>query len=76
MRLNDEDLARELKKVHDVLKKVDQHFHHKDQMNAALHMASEVRSTPLAAAVKVANATIYDIIAEAEGHNQARYSEE
>jgi len=45
------DLHRELSKIHDVLVLVDEHLAAKDKMNAALHMAREVRSTPLSVAV-------------------------
>jgi hypothetical protein len=45
------DLRRELSKIYDVLLLVDEHLAAKDKMNAALHMAREVRSTPLSVAV-------------------------
>lgn len=43
---------RDLQKVYDVVKSVETHLNAKDEMNAALHMSSTVRPTPLAAAVK------------------------
>lgn len=76
MRLSDENLARELQKVLDVVRKVDEHLSFKDEMNAALHMSEMVRPTPLASAVKNVGEVLYDLIAEAEGHNQPRYTNE
>lgn len=58
----DDNLKRELQKVYDVVCAVDNHLSSKDEMNAALHMASEVRHTPLTSAVKGAKASLLDLI--------------
>ena len=42
---------RELVKVYDVLRVAADHFEHESKMNAALHMAPNVRPAPLAVAV-------------------------
>lgn len=75
MKLSDENLARELQKILDVVMKVDEHLSFKDNMNAALHMSDTVRPTPLASAVNSAAQILYDLIAEAQGHDQPRYAE-
>lgn len=46
-----EDLARELEKVWDVARRANTYFHFHGNMNAALHMAADVRPAPLATAV-------------------------
>jgi hypothetical protein len=56
------DLHRELGKVYSVLEKVDTHLRAKDQMNAALHMSSEVRPTPLAASVRVTTTNLGELM--------------
>jgi hypothetical protein len=58
------DLKRELLKVFDTLKVVNDHFDHEAKMNAALHMAAEVRPAPLAAAVARALQTLDDTLAK------------
>lgn len=49
--MNNNDIVRELIKIEDVLFMVKHHLNMKDEMNAALHMASETRHTPLYSAV-------------------------
>lgn len=56
------DEAREVQKVLDILEVVQRHFRHEAQMNAALHMAAEVRPAPLAAAVDTAVITLDKLI--------------
>jgi hypothetical protein len=56
------DLHRELGKIYSVMEKVDAHLRAKDQMNADLHMSSEVRPTPLAASVRVATSDLGELM--------------
>jgi hypothetical protein len=62
--LEGKDLVRELTKIHDVLIMVDRHLSSKDEMNAALHMAASVRSTPLSVAVRGAMEDLAAILGE------------
>ena len=52
-----EDERRELQKVLDTLYAVAKHFFHEANMNAALHMAANVRPAPLHAATDTAIGT-------------------
>lgn len=45
------DFHRELGKIYSTLLLMQKHLDSKDQMNAALHMSGDVRSTPLASAI-------------------------
>lgn len=65
--MDDPDLHRELLKIRDVLVATDEHLAAKDAMNAALHMAREVRATPLAAAVRGARRDIERLLASVAG---------
>lgn len=58
------DLARELQKVLDSVKRANTYFHFHGNMNAALHMASDVRPTPLASAMLNAEADLDRLIGE------------
>jgi hypothetical protein len=48
------DLIREVEKIHDALIAADRHFMAEAQMNAALHLSTDVRPSPLAAKIAVA----------------------
>lgn len=61
-----QDMARELGKIEFVLARVDQHFQHEAQMNAALHMSEQVRPAPLASAVEGALADVRRLGKECE----------
>jgi hypothetical protein len=61
---NPTDLARELTKISDVVSVAVEHFDHEAKMNAALHMASEVRPAPLATALKGAHADLHRLVEE------------
>ena len=50
--LNTENLVRELTKICDTIMVVNKHFQAEAEMNAALHMAANIRPAPLAAAVQ------------------------
>jgi hypothetical protein len=52
------DEARQVQKSLDTLEVVERHFSHEAKMNAALHMAAEVRPAPLAVAVENAVVTL------------------
>ena len=60
------DEQRELQKVLDTLFVVEKHFYHEANMNAALHMSTEVRPAPLAAAVSVAVSTLERLLDRAD----------
>ena len=57
------NLVRELEKIRDAVRAADLHFRAKDEMNAALHLAATVRSTPLAAEIAVARDSLDRLIA-------------
>ena len=61
------DLQRELEKVGDALDWAVTHFKAEGEMNAALHMNSTVRPTPLAAAIESASADIERLVMELAG---------
>ena len=60
--MNNEDIIRELQKIDDTLTAVAIHLDAKDAMNAALHMSTEIRSTPLASAVRISRAATADLM--------------
>lgn len=60
------DEIRQLQKIRDVLVRADDHFSHEAKMNAALHMAIEVRPAPLASAVSQAMLDLDRILADQE----------
>jgi len=60
--MENEDIVRELQKIGDTLTAVCVHLDAKDSMNAALHMSSEIRSTPLASSAKNARAMTANLI--------------
>lgn len=57
------DLYRELEKARDVLEVVDRYLSHQAAMNAALHLAEQVRPNPLAARVATALAELDQAVA-------------
>ena len=59
-----DDLARQLGKVADVLALADRHFTAEAEMNAALHMAAQVRPAPLAVAITGARQDLDRLIGE------------
>lgn len=63
--MDNANLARELVKVNDVLRKVQAHLYHKDAMNANLHMSESVRATPLYSAVEGAVDNVNQLIEDA-----------
>ena len=61
-----DDLARNLHKIHDTLVMAAEHFEAEAKMNAALHMAREIRPAPLAMAVVAARDDLDRILNELE----------
>jgi hypothetical protein len=59
-----EDLRRQLEKIADPLDMAAKHFKAEAEMNAALHMAPNVRPAPLAVAIEGARDDLYRLIAE------------
>lgn len=59
-----DDLSRQLAKVRDAVTLADTHFRAEAEMNAALHMASEVRPAPLAMAIAAAKDDLTRLIEE------------
>lgn len=57
----DDNDAREIAKIADVLERVVTHLDAKDRMNAALHMSNTIRPTPLAVAVQDALQTAREL---------------
>lgn len=66
--MENEDIIREVQKLYDTLTAVDVHLGAKDSMNAALHMSTEIRSTPLASAVNVARANASNLMSRLAGN--------
>lgn len=62
--MTNEDLVRELMKIGDVVFTAKRHFEHEAAMNAALHMAENVRPAPLATAIATASDSIQRLISE------------
>lgn len=58
------DMARELAKIRDAVSGAVRHFDAEAEMNAALHLATEVRPAPLAVAVKTARDDLDRLIRE------------
>lgn len=61
---NAQDLRRQLEKIADVVSLANVHFRAESEMNAALHMASEIRPAPLATAIAGASDDLTRLIAE------------
>lgn len=64
---NPTDLSRELQKIEDIVAVCLEHFDHEARMNAALHMARDVRPAPLASALATADADLRRLIGELAG---------
>lgn len=66
---NNNDLIRELEKIHDVLLKVQQQMFMQASANAALHMSDTVRPAPLVVALGIATTNLTNIIVNLQGES-------
>ena len=76
LKMNRSDLLRELQKLNDVLTAVGVHLDAKDAMNAALHMSTLIRPTPLAASVQSARAELANLMSRLAGNGEVNRSPE
>ncbi|HYT43029.1 MAG TPA: hypothetical protein VEP90_11855 [Methylomirabilota bacterium] len=72
--MENEDTIREVQKLYDALTAASVYLDSKDQMNAALHMSTEIRSTPLASAVRNARANATNLMSRLAGNGISEVS--
>lgn len=60
--LQNQDLIRELDKIHDVLDRVTEYLQAQNEANALLHMSDKVMYAPLTSAAGLASRNMYDLM--------------